>query len=310
MSDPTRHPPAVPGGPARPTPPPGAPPGVPVPSAPVALEPLDRAAVERVLARAAELQAGSADPTGLLTEEQIVEIGREVGLSGEVLRQALAEERTRTLVPVESGTAARLFGPRSASASRTVRGSQERTLALIDGWMQRDECLQTKRRFPDRVTWEARRDLAGSLRRGLNLGGRGYALARAHEVAATVVPVDAGRVLVRLDADLSSSRDARVRASGAAAATGVATGGALAAVATMVVVPGIAAAAAVASLAALPALVGFGAAWAVARSHADTVTRTQLALDQLLDRLEFEQGAPTAPAGLAGVAAGLLGKLW
>jgi len=63
---------------------------LPVPSA----RPLDRAALERVLGRAAELQAGGADAPETLTEAQLLEIGREVGLSPEHLRQALAEERT------------------------------------------------------------------------------------------------------------------------------------------------------------------------------------------------------------------------
>ena len=57
-----------------------------------------RAALERVLARAAELQNASGDDTErpeTLTEAQIEELGKEVGLSAQHLRQALAEERAR-----------------------------------------------------------------------------------------------------------------------------------------------------------------------------------------------------------------------
>jgi hypothetical protein len=271
------------------------PPGDATSSALPARRPLDRAAVERVLARATELQVAMPEGGGLLTEEQLLELGQEVGLAPEALRQALAEERTRTVVPVESGMAARLFGPRSASASRTVRGTAPQVMGLLDGWMQRDECLRPKRRFTDRATWEPRDDFFGSLRRNLNLGGRGYALMRAREVAATVVPVDERRVLVRLDADLASSRQARVRVSGTAAAAGVVTGGALAAVASLVVVPGAIAVAAVAVLAAAPAIAGLGGAYAAARGHAAVVERTQLALEQLLDRLEHEPGRGATP---------------
>ena len=56
---------------------------------------LDRASLERVLARAAELQGTSGDPVEEFTEEQLLDLGKEVGLSPQNLRQALAEERTR-----------------------------------------------------------------------------------------------------------------------------------------------------------------------------------------------------------------------
>ncbi len=256
---------------------------------------LDRLAVERVLARATELQLGQPDGTGLLTEEQILELGREVGLSPAALKQALAEERTRLALPVEGGAAARLFGPRVVHATRTVPGTPTSVLALLDVWMSRDECLQSRRRFPDRATWEPRRDLMGSLRRGLNLGGRGYALTRAAEVGATVVTVDEGRALVRLDADVSPSRNARVQGAVATTATGVATGGTLAVLASMVVVGTAAAAAAVATVAALPVVAGVGISYAIARGHSGTAARVQLALEQILDRLEHERGGVRLP---------------
>ena len=56
---------------------------------------LDRASLERVLARASELQAGSGETPDEFTEDQLIDLGKEVGLSPQHLRQALAEERTR-----------------------------------------------------------------------------------------------------------------------------------------------------------------------------------------------------------------------
>lgn len=274
----------VPRSPAAPT--------SPAPPAPLIRPALDRSAVERVLARASELQAATPDSLGLLSEEQLLELGQEVGLSPAAMRQALAEERSRVSLPAEDDLAGRLFGPRTAVSSRTVRGSPERVLALLDAWMQRDELLQVRRRFPDRLTWEPRRDLWGSLRRGLNVGGRGYALSRAAEVGATVVPVDEGRVLVHLTADLGPARRARLQLGGATAATGVATGGSLALLAAMVAVPGLLEVAAVVTAAALPSLAGLGGGYAVARQHTAVVTRVQLALEQLLDRLEHERAGP------------------
>src|SRR6476646_6171786 len=84
---------------------------------------LDRSSLERVLARAAELQSGPNDTGEEFTEEQLLELGKEVGLSPQNLRQALAEERTRSSVPdEEGGVAAALFGPSRVRASRTVPG--------------------------------------------------------------------------------------------------------------------------------------------------------------------------------------------
>jgi len=62
---------------------------------------LDRSSLERVLARAAELQSTTGETGEEFTEEQLLELGREVGLSPQNLRQALAEERTRSVVPDE-----------------------------------------------------------------------------------------------------------------------------------------------------------------------------------------------------------------
>ena len=52
------------------------------------LAPLDRAALERVLARATELQAHLADTPDHLTEKQLLELGSEVGISADHLKQA------------------------------------------------------------------------------------------------------------------------------------------------------------------------------------------------------------------------------
>src|SRR6185437_8081132 len=155
-----------------------------VPSAPPA--PLERAALERVLARAAELQAADADTGELtLTEAQILDVGNEVGIPAKHLRQALAEERSRVAVPVERGRIAAMFGSATVSASRTVTGTPAVIFDRLDSWMQKEESLQVKRRFADRMAWEPRGGMAIEFQRLMNLSGHGYRLARAEEVAAT-----------------------------------------------------------------------------------------------------------------------------
>jgi hypothetical protein len=243
---------------------------------------LDRAALDRVLGRAAELAVSSPDSLESLTEERVIEIGKEVGISEPHLRQALAEERTRLVVPEEPGIVAQYFGSGTASATRTVRGKPDTVLAALDRWMQNEECLQVKRRFPDRITWEARRDLVGNIKRGFNLGGRGYALSKAAEVGATVIAVDADRTLVRLDADLEPPRRGTVAWSAVTATVGAAGGAAVAGVAILLSFP--------LALAAIGggavALGGIAGAAQVAKAHRRLVARAQLALDQVLDQIE------------------------
>ncbi len=248
--------------------------------------PLDRVTIERVLARAAELQASSGssdDGIENLSEAQLIEIGNEVGISSTTLTQALAEERSRIAVPEDHGLVASITGPAVATASRAVRGTPSDILASLDSWMQKDECLQVQRRFPDRVTWEPKVGWLGVLQRGFNVNGRGYYLCRASQVAATVVPIEGGRVLVRLDADLSESRNSRLKVGGTLITGGVLTAGGLTGAAILMTIPFVI----VGGIAAVPLLIGAAAAYGVAKRHRELVMRVQLALEQTLDRLEF-----------------------
>ncbi len=257
----------------------------PSPSQPSPLVPaaLDRAALERVLARAAELQAHTAEPAEGMSEAQLEALGAEVGISKEHVRQAIAEERTRVAVPDERGFVGAWFGPAFATASRVVRGKPEQVLALLDQWMQTEEGLRPRRRFADRRTWEARRDFISSLQTGFNIKGRAYALTLSTEVAATVVAVDSERVIVRLDADVHTSRR-RV-----AVWTGIATGGMWTTAAGLV---GAAASIPNASMlvagvvATVWSLVGAAIGVGLAGSQRRRTSRAQLALEQILDRLE------------------------
>lgn len=249
---------------------------------------LDRAALDRVLMRAAELQTAQvegADASGTLTEDQIIELGREAGMSPEALRQAIAEERTRTTPPDDSGLAATVIGPASVRASRIISGRPAELLDVIDDWMQRQECLQVKRRVSDRITWEARRDVVSAIQRTINIGGRGYALIRAAEVSATTTPIDANRTLVVLDAGLGSYRGQLATTATVATGTSVAASGIVALLSPFL------------ALAIVPALVVAPAAIAMARSsQRQAVERGQLSLEQLLDHLE--RGDHRKPGGL------------
>jgi len=237
---------------------------------------LDRSSLERVLARAAELQSTSGDTVEEFTEEQLLELGREVGLSPQNLRQALAEERTRSIVPDEEhGVVASLFGPSRVRAERTVAGVPAEVLASIDTWMQRQELLIVKRHHADRIVWEPRRDFVVGVKRALRVGGRDYALSRAFEVSATVIAVDDSRVHVGLDADFRSQRAQSARQSVGSTFAG-------AAVTASLFMMGVTAVVAAAPLVIVPAI-GFAGVRAL---QGRIVTRAQLSLEQLLDKLE------------------------
>ena len=241
--------------------------------------PLDRSALERVLARAAELQAAeSGEPAETLSESQILDLGKEVGLSAEHLRQALAEERTRVGHAVRhDGAIDRLLGAADVSAARVVTGRPAALLAQVEEWMTRKECLQVKRRFGERIVWEPRRDLFSGLQRALEgaFGGKRHAFVPAYEVAATIVAIDDQRSAVRLDADFTTERRAAVGTGVTVGAVGAAASGA--AVVMGFFLP--------AALIPVVALSGIGA-WQARRQHARTLYHASLAMEQLLDRLE------------------------
>jgi len=254
--------------------------------------PLERAALERVLARAAELQAVESDPgESTLTEQQIIDLGREVGLSAQHIRQALAEERSRLVINDDGGRGTRLFGPGRVHATRTIPGNPEQILAWLDAWMQRVESLQIKRRFPDRMLWDPRPGILSELRRVFNLGGRSYHLLRVAEVAATAIPIEPDRTLVRLEADVSNLRAQRLAGGTAAAAGGAVVSGI--AVLLHVFVP----------VAVIPSIIGLAGGYAISRTHVPQVARAQLALEQVLDRLE--RGERRGAEALSSVAAAI-----
>jgi hypothetical protein len=194
------------------------------------------------------------------------------------------EERMRADLPAERGLAAYFAGPRYVVAERAVGGSAERVLATLDHWMESGELLVVKRRFADQVTWEPRRGTMASLKRSFRLGGRDYFLARAREVGGQVSAIGPDRVYVRLTADVGNTR--REHLGGAATLAGGGAG-----VSGLLVLLGFAAPVA---LLAFP-IASLGAV-AVARSHRRDAERVQVALEQVLDRIEHgEIALPSAP---------------
>src|SRR5690349_17975806 len=149
--------------------------------------PVSRGALERVLSRAAELQSASGDApeSDAFSEAQLIELGNEVGLSPEHLRQALAEERARGDRSATPTFADAIFGPAEISAQRVVPGAPAVVMTSLDAWMQREEWMRVVRDRAERRVWEPRRDFLGGVRR--ILGGRAHQLHVAGEVAGSVL---------------------------------------------------------------------------------------------------------------------------
>jgi hypothetical protein len=148
--------------------------------------------------------------------------------------------------------------------------------------MQREECLQVQRRFADRVTWEPQRGLFGKIRRTVNVTGHAFYLMDASQVSATVLAVDASRSVVRLDADIHPGRARRIGAGGMLATFGAAASGVIGLGLVIAHLPLVIAAA----TAMVPLFGSSFAGYKIAQSHRTILSGVQLALEQILDRLE------------------------
>ncbi len=249
---------------------------------------LHRAALERVLLRAAELQASGADAAETLTEAELHALAAEVGITPQAVRQALLEERMRVVLPEEQGVLATLAGPATFIALRRLKGSPAEVLARMDADLQAEENLKERRRFPDRVIWGPRGGFAGTIRTLTRLDGRGFPLARADEVSATVMEADPGHAQVRIEATLHTRRAKAAKAGVFALVGGVIVGGLLSVITValpLAVVTG--------------ALIAGSAAWVARKNYQRDARFTQLAIEQTLDRLEF--GTPRKRALFSGL---------
>ncbi len=239
-----------------------------------------REALERIIQRAAELQAGERDIGEGLTEAEVLALGQDVGIPTRYLRQALLEEQTRSVVTGGTGLFAWLTGPSLLTAERVVpgdRGAVERALTV---WMEREESLQVKRRYPDRTTWEPRVGAFASIQRALGAGGKTFALARATEVGGQVTQLETGFSHVRLVADVRGERARRLWGAALLVLWGAVLAGVLPALGAL------------APWAAVPTAVAWAAALAVARRHRRENERVQVGLEQVLDRVEHGEIKP------------------
>jgi hypothetical protein len=130
------------------------------------------------------------------------------------------------------------------------------------------------------VVWEPWGGFAGAIRTLTRLDGRGFPLARADEVSATAVAADAHRVHVRLESTLQARRGSAVQATGIGLFGGATTAVVFSLLNLML------------PLAIVAGAAISGAAILSSRSsYRRDANLTQLALEQILDRLEFGEAS-------------------
>jgi hypothetical protein len=259
---------------------------------------IDRAALERIIQRAAELQTAERDPGDGLTSDELMALGREVGIPGQYLQQALLEERTRLGNIGAAGLFERVTGPGEIAAQRVVRGDPDTVEQALLRWIERNELLCVQRQQAGRITWEPIGGIQAAFRRStaaLGSGKRPFMLSRVATVSATILPLESGYTHVALSADTRKVRNEYVGAGAALAGAGVASTAALVALGALL------------PLALLPLPVAFGFGYGVLRRFTPAVARIQLGLERALDFLE--QGGATPQHQLPDRNAGLLGLL-
>jgi hypothetical protein len=260
---------------------------------------IDRAALERIIQRAAELQTANRDIAEELTPEQVLALGREVGIPGRYLQQALLEERTRVVAVRPEGAWDRIAGAAQVVAQRAVPGTVAGVEAALAEWMEEKELFCVQRQQPGRITWEPLGGVAAALRRSTAAFSRGSAammLARADTVSATILALETGWCHVVLTAETGTARSQFL--GGGAAVVGAGALGAGLMVVLGALVP----------VALIPVPVALGVGYGVARQYRSTLARIQLGLERALDQLEHgaaavERQLPRRPAGLLGMLA-------
>jgi hypothetical protein len=264
---------------------------------------IDREALERIIKRAAELQTAEREIGDTLTSDELISLGREVGIPVRYLQQALVEERARTGQGGAPGLLDRLAGPGEVTAQRVVTLEPEAAEQRLIGWMERNELFCIQRQQPGRITWEPLSGFQAAIRRSaaaLGAGKRPFMLSRAATVTAAILPLESGYSHVSLVADTRKVRNEYL-------ASGTTLAGAGAASTTTMLVLG-----AFLPVALLPLPVALGVGYAVFRRYQPARDRIQLGLERALDALENGRGRGshqlTERAGLVGLLADELRK--
>lgn len=258
---------------------------------------IDRDAIERIIQRAAELQTGERDISSGLTPEEILALGKDVGIPERYLQQAMLEERSRAVPPPPAGFLDGVVGPGTVRAERVVRGTAEEIEQRLIRYFDQHELLTIQRQQPGRISWEPLSGFGGALRRSSAVlqGNRPFMLAKARLVSVTVVALEPGFCHVALAAELHGTRGGYLAGGATLGAMGIAAGGIVTVLSPFL------------WAAAVPIAIGGLAAAGIARLYRPVAARTQLGLERTLDHLE--RGEPKPTHALPGRPGGVVGAI-
>jgi hypothetical protein len=253
---------------------------------------LDREALERVIRRAAELQAGERATGDGLTTDEVVALGKEVGIPPQHLHQALLEERARAGSADESGALDRIAGPGTLQAQRVVQGETAAIADALAAHLESEELFCVQRRQPTRILFEPQGGFQAAMMRSGGFARKWpFLLSKATSIVAAFTQLEPGFVHVLLSADVRSYRGAYVGGAAAAGTTGAAATAVLIALGAFV------------PIALVPLPIGAALGWSIVRQYPPKLERVQLGLERLLDHLETRgipprRELPPKPGGL------------
>jgi hypothetical protein len=232
----------------------------------------DRATLERIMQRAAELQTGEHDVGSELSSDEVLALGKEVGIPERHLRQAMLEVQSQPAPAEATGVLDQMVGPGVVTAQRVIAMEVDAIERFLVKHLD-EEAFRVQRSQPGRITWEPGSGWQAFMRRSMT-SGRPLMLQRANLIGATITTLEPGFSHVSLSAELRQVRGQYVGGSAALSSTFLAGSAVLFALGAFVPI----------ALAPLP--MAFGLGWGVMRQFRPVVERTQLGLEVALDHLE------------------------
>lgn len=251
------------------------------------MDEITRRNLPAVVRRAAELAASEGEPEETISEDEVVRIAAELGLSERHVRQAMLEGVQEEQEPTFLD---RQFGATRIMATRAVPMPPEQARRAMEDYLITREYLQVVRRQSAGVSFEPADDVVSKVARGFSRSKK-HCLAAADGVELVVRELEPGWSHVRLRAVYPDAR--KVHIGGAAAGgiflgapTGVAVG-----VSVAVITNGVLGDPVAIALGVSTGLTAFGGVvagfWQIARQNfRNWRSRTVNEANGVLDRLE------------------------
>jgi len=253
---------------------------------------VSRREFEEVMRRASELAAH--DPEGderAMSEDEVLRIGREVGLPEAHVRRALVD--VRTVAPAARGVAG-FLGWTQVRAAREVPGSQKEVAAQLDEFLVAGQLLQAVRRGKGILVYRPAVDWVSQVARAASSTSRSFFVASAKhvEVHLSEAGSQGENTLVEIEVDPGIRGDHMAGAilgglaAGAGGGIGVAFAlGAIGGPLGVAIVAGV--------------MAGTGAAgsvaWLTSRNYQNKIMEVQMEVEGILDRLETGESLEPPP---------------